>query len=181
MRRVVIGALLASAGCAAVLQQSVHSVEIMPNYQPSGFSAFAASGPAVEFVGPLPGGATPEAVAATLRLPGWWPQTPFRPLAPGEGGQRIVIAFGAAGDPAALCENPSTPAATPGRLEASAAYCRGRSAASFGRLSDQRDLVPGDPAFAASMGALLSEITPSREPFESRRENRFDDCLLPVC
>ncbi len=169
------------SACAAAGPQLVHSVDIRSNFSPAGFSAFAASGPAVAFVGRLPGEASPTDTAAALRLPGRWPQTPFRPVDAMERGQRIVIAFGAAGDPGALCDTPQTPGETPGRLEASAAYCIGSRVASSGRLSDSRPLVPGDPAFTDSMRALLGEIASSREPFESNRQDNSDDCPVPTC
>lgn len=178
--RAVAAAALA-AGCAASpFQSSVHSVSTFPNYVPLGFSAFASAGPAVELRGPLPGGASPEAVAAALRLPAFYAQAPFRPVPAGSPGQRIVLAFGATGgDTTALCEGPGAAGAeTPGRLEVAAAYCVGSRAASVGRLSDARPLTPGDPAFTAALRTLFTEMAPTRDP---NRETSSDRCILPPC
>jgi hypothetical protein len=178
MRALAAAAALLAVGCAGVGTQRVYSVEVLTNYSPSTFGAFAAAGPAVEFRGALPGGATPEQTAAALSLPGWWPQTPFRAVPEGAESQRLVIAFGAAGDAGALCQPGASPATTPGRLEAAAAYCLGSRVASLGRLSAEGDLAPGDPAFTAAMRSLLGDIAPTREP---RLNEDGEYCVFPPC
>lgn len=178
MRALAMASALLAIGCAGMGGPLVHSVEVLTSYAPSTFGAFAAAGPAVEFRGALPGGATPEQTAAALSLPGWWPQTPFRAVPEGTESQRLVIAFGAAGDAGALCRPGPAPATTPGRLEAAAAYCLGSRVASLGRLSAAGDLAPGDPAFTAAMRSLLGDIAPTRQP---RLNEDGEYCLLPPC
>lgn len=174
-------ATLVAACATSPFMSRVHSVTIFPAYTSLGFSAFAAAGPTVEFRGPLPGDATPEAIAAALRLPGFYPQTPFRAAAPSDFGQRIVLAFGAAGgDTPALCAAPASGSGveTPGRLEVAAAFCNGASPLSVARLSDARPLAPDDPAFTAALRSLFAEMAPTRDPSDN---NRRDACILPPC
>lgn len=160
------------AGCAGSRDRIV-TTEFMPTYSPSQFAAFAAAGPVVEIRGAPVDGADPQTVADVLRLPGWWPQTPFRPVTPGQaaGGQRIVLAFGWPGglDQHRLCAGEApAPQPTPG-LEVAAAWCSGSRAGSGGRLSHPDPLTPSDPAFAAAMTRLFDAIAPNQDPLDRGR------------
>lgn len=166
-----IGLVLAMAvgGCASggFFDQRVTNQSVNVSYSPSQFSAFAAAGPLVEIRGAPPGGATPEEIAAALKLPGRWPQTPFRVVAPGEAphSQRIVLLFGAPGGfgDVLLCRGDMQPVET-SNLTAAAAFCRGGRAASGAKLTDVRAIGLSDPEFATAMTRLLSEMSPSRDP-----------------
>jgi hypothetical protein len=169
MRLAVLAAAALCAGCALqdlTRQRITHQSDSI-SYDPTGFSAFAAAGPVVEIRGAPPGGAAPADVLPTLRLPGWWPQTPFRPAEPADipRGQRIVLAFGVPGGVSAgiLCRGDFPTTSTPS-LTAAAAYCRGRSGATAAKLTDDRPLGPGDPAFATAMTRLFDAIAPRRDP-----------------
>jgi hypothetical protein len=168
-RSVAASLIVLLAGCASTADRIV-TAPFMPIYSPTQFSAFAAGGPVVEIRGAPADGADPQAVAEALRLANWWPQTPFRAVAPGEaaGGQRIVVAFGWRGglDPGRLCAGRAPePQPTPG-LEVAAAYCVGSRAGSGGRLSHPQPLTTDDPEFAASMTRLFDAIAPHRDPLD---------------
>jgi hypothetical protein len=169
----VAGALL--AGCAAFdpTGERIYGADHLTPFTISGFSAFAASGPVVEVFGTPPGGASPEAVVAALRLPGFWPQTPPR-LAPADlprDAQRIRLVFGVMGtsDPVGVCRETPRGGATPGRVELYAAYCRGRSGGSGAKLSIGRELAVDDPAFAQALTRLMGVVAPRRDPLDRGR------------
>jgi hypothetical protein len=183
MRRAVaaVAAALAVAGCAGggLFDERIAFVDHDPAYSPLEFGGFAAAGPLVEARGPIPGGASAEELAAALRLPGFFPQTPFRvaPPAPSEARQaRIVLAFGpgAGFDPVALCRGGVDGAGGGEGLGVAAAWCRGGSPLGWGRLDHRRPLAPGDPAFTASMRRLFGEIAPPRRPNDPRE----DRCVI---
>lgn len=174
MVRPVAAALAASllAGCAGGAR--VHSVTLFSPYTPLGAASFAASGPLVEVRGAPPGGASPEAVAAALRMPGNFAQTGFRVAPVGGTGQRIVLAFGARSvDPGRICAPGASGGASQsgGGLELGAAYCVGATAASVGVLSAPDVGGPEDPAFAASVRGLLTEMMPTSSPGKGQLRN----------
>lgn len=165
----LVAALCAGCALGDLGRQRITHQSDSISYSPTGFSAFAAAGPLVEIRGAPPGGASPEQVLPTLRLPGWWPQTAFRLAQPGEAerSQRIVLAFGVPGgvSEAILCRGDFQTTPTPA-LTAAAAFCRGRRGATGAKLTDDRPLAPGDPAFATAMTRLLDAISPRRDPMQ---------------
>ncbi|MFN3613427.1 MAG: hypothetical protein ACK4WC_02555 [Rubrimonas sp.] len=172
MRAIAILMLGLLAGCAAPGDRIV-TTGFMPAYSPAQFAAFAAAGPLVEVRGAPADGADAQAVADVLRLPGWWPQTPFRAVSPAEaaGRQRIVIAFGWPGglDPDRLCAGQAPEPRQTAGLEVAAAWCSGSRAGSGGRLSHPKPLTPADPQFAAVMTRLFHAIAPADDPLDRNR------------
>ena len=184
MRRAVIGACLMLGACATVEGgERIYGADYFTTYSVSGFSAFAAAGPVVEVFGTPPGGASPEAVVAVLRLPGFWPQTPPR-LAPPDlapSAQRLRLVFGVPGmsSPLGVCETTPSGGETPGRVELYAAYCRGSAGASGAKLSIGRDLGVDDPAFARALTRLMGVVAPRSDPLERRRGTGPPLLLIP--
>lgn len=185
MRRMMIAIALLLGGCAAgsgPFEENISFVEIFPGYSRPGFSAFAASGPLVEMHGPLPGGADAEAVAAALRLPPRFPQTPFRAIEPGSAprSQRIVLVFGVNGGVNAdeVCRGEVSPGGVTDRLAVAAAYCTGSRSGSTAALHHRRALTPDDPAFTDAMRRLFGALAPMRDETERFRGER---CIPPNC
>ncbi len=144
-----------AGGCAAG-GSTVHSTRNLGGVASTDFISLAAA-PVVEIRGAPPGGASPEMVAAALRLPSGFAQRPFRLAAPGESGTRLVLVFGArAIDESAVC----TPGGggvggAPARLEVGGALCVGERARASGVLvSNATD--PSDPAYVAALQALTN-------------------------
>mgnify|MGYP006275797101 CR=1 FL=1 len=166
----------ALAGCAGSGVSRVWGRSYFAPYNIATFSAFAASGPVVEIRGAPPGGAGPEAAAEALRLPGWWPQTPFRlsDAPPGStDGSRIVLVFGAQGgvDPIALCRGGGPEGGARETLTVQAAYCVGSRAGSGAVLEAGRRLGPGDAEFSREMIRLMDAIAPRSDPLERNRRD----------
>ncbi len=176
MRRTpaVLAAALALSACGGVFEERIAPGDFFTAYHPSQFSAFAASRPVVEIHGARPGGASDAEIAEALRLPAGRPQTPFRVAPAGaspEGRQRIVLNFGAAGgmDPIAACAGRVAPGGVTDRLVVAAAFCRGTAPGSSSRLSHERALAPGDPAFSSAMTRLFAEMFPPSDPLDRNR------------
>lgn len=185
MRKIIIAFAVLLSGCTAtggLFEESVSSVQIFPGYTRSGFSAFAASGPLVEMHGPLPGGADAETVAAALRLPPRFPQTPFRAIAPGAAprSQRIVLVFGVNGGINAdqVCAGDVSAGGVTDRLAVAAAYCTGSRSGSTASLQRRSALTPDDPAFTDAMRRLFDSLAPSRDENNTFRSER---CIPPGC
>lgn len=175
-------AVAALSACAGALDERISGGSFYPAYTPSGFSAFAAAGPIVEIHGARPGGADDAAIAEALRLPGWFPQTPFsaaEPGAPPEGRQRIVLNFGAASEMStvAACEGRISPGAIADRLTVAAAFCVGRRPATGAHLSHERPLAPPDPEFSRTMTRLFSVMLPASDP--RQRDDRRGPRIIP--
>ncbi len=186
MRKIALAFAALLSGCAATggpFQESVTHVQIFSGYSRSGFSGFAAAGPLVEMHGTIPGGADAETVAAALRLPPRFPQTPFQAIAPGSApsSQRIVLVFGVNGGLNAdeVCRGDVRAGGVTDRLAVGAAFCTGSRSGSTASLHHQRALTPDDPAFTDAMRRLFDALAPSRgenEPFRSRER-----CIPPNC
>lgn len=185
MRRVALALAALLGGCAAsggLFEENIGFVQIFPGYSRAGFSSFAASGPLVEMHGPLPGGADAETVAAALRLPPRFPQTPFRAVEPGSapGGQRIVLVFGVGGGINAdeVCRGDVRAGGVTDRLAVGAAFCTGSRSGSTASLHHQRALTADDPAFTDAMRRLFGVLAPFRD---ENRTDRRDRCIPPNC
>jgi len=185
MRKIAIAFAALLSGCAAPggpFEENVGFVQIFSGYSRAGFSAFAASGPLVEMHGPLPGGADTETIAAALRLPPRFPQTPFRAIAPGSAprSQRIVLVFGVRGGINAdqVCAGDIAAGGVTDRLAVAAAWCAGSRSGSTAALQHQRALTPDDPAFTGAMRRLFGSLAPSRDENERFRSER---CIPPGC
>lgn len=177
IRRLVftVAALAALAGCAGPggggpFGERIYGAEYFTTYSPSQFSAFAAAGPLLEVRGTPPGGATAAELAPALRLPAFWPQTPFRPVTPETppSAQRIVLIFGVPGmvNPIDVCAATGLGGETPDRVEVVAAFCRGSRAGSTAKLSVDRPLAIDDPAFSTAMTRLFHAIAPPYDPLD---------------
>ncbi len=170
------------AGCAAtdIFDERITQVDVLSAYAPNTFGAFAASGPLVELQGPIPGGASPQEVAAALRMPGFWPNAPFSAVAEGEAPemQRIVIGFGAAtaANATLVCEGRPAGGGVADSLQAFVAYCMGRRAASSAHLSRSALVTPADPAFGDAFARVFIQIAPRSDP-----DRDGDDCRIRPC
>lgn len=181
--RLALAALLLGAcETTGFFDERIGFVEVLSAYSRNGFSAFAAAGPSVEMHGPLPGGADPDTVAAALRLPGNFPQTPFQAIEPGSSprGQRIVLVFGTFGglNPDEVCRGEIGSGAASDRLQVGAAFCIGRRAGSTASLSHVRMPTPDDPEFTASMRRLFGALAPAQDERTQRGGTR---CILAPC
>ena len=187
-RLTVVLAVLALPGCADLLAERIWDGERLNSITPIEFSAFAGSGPRVEILGAPPGGASPEEVAAVLRMPGRFRNAPFRLVEKGsaeataQGVVRLVFAFGAQGaaNGRPLCAGEASGASAQGPtdgLEVTAALCVGRQADAAARLSHRDPLAPGNPAFTATMARLIDVLAPRASEFRDRR----GACLIPPC
>jgi hypothetical protein len=176
-RWIALALAVALSACAGggLFDERITFVEQSPAYSPLEFAGFAGSGPLVEFRGPLPGGASPEQTAAALRLPGFWPQAPFR-IAPAPAGAervaRLVLVFGPGGgvDPDAICRGTVNGAGGGAGLGVAATFCRGAAPFGWGRLDHVRPLAPGDPGVTASMRRLFGAIAPRENPNDPRAD-----------
>ena len=162
MRRVAsLLAAVLTVGCAAG-GFTVHSTRSVASVGSTGF-ALLSSDPVVEIRGTPPGGASPEAVAAAMRMPGGFVQRPFR-LAPADGlGTRLVLIFGArAVNDGTVCAPAGQGGGAPARLAAAAALCVGsRPAASGVLVSDAAS--PDDPAFRAAIQGLIQGMNQAND------------------
>lgn len=172
------------AACSGLLDEGIWDGERLDRMTPLEFSGFAERGPSIEIPGAPPGGASPEAVVAVLRMPRQFRQAPFCLVDTGSGEAaaqgvlRFVVAFGAVGAAngrALYTGEPSGASvrnATDG-VDVAAALCVGRQANAAARLSYRDALVPGDPAFATAKTRLFQTLAPRAEEFRLRR---IDSC-----
>lgn len=183
-RTAAILAGLAVSACAGLPQTSTGG--LTPFYDRS-VVAYAAQGGAIPLVvhgSPHPDVDPAEAatlIAQDLRLPGWFPPTPFRPApVPGapSGDYRLVLIFNparpASGDDA--CGDVSRiPLAPPGaQMTVRAAFCteneRITDAAAWAPAS-----APGAPTFRALTDQILMTVFPERNRLRDGGDGAFGD------
>jgi hypothetical protein len=166
MARLAMLAALAAAGCASG-GFTVHSTHSLEGRGSTGFLSLA-SAPVVDIRGTPPGGTTPEAVAASLRMPSGFPQQPFRVAGPNETGTRLVLIFGAQAVNDATACGPSAGGGASATLRAAGVLCVNNRVQASGVVSSGATSA-ADPTFAAALQALLTGMVRAddrpRQPF----------------
>ncbi len=173
-------AVLALAACQNSSATRLSYVDTNPGYSRS-IVQYAASGAAMplEVRGATPGIPAP-AVAAGMRLPGWFEPKPFA-LAPVEsapsGNYRVVVVINPDRPVGArsVCGDAGGIGTAPGpELKLQAAFCAGGEV-----LSQATAFVPntqaGTPAFQDALNQITLALFPSRNPIfdDDRRPNRL--------
>ena len=169
MRQIIPTAALACAGCAGGEGARIDSTPINSEDLQRAALALASSGPLIEIRGTPSGGATREQVAAALRMPGGFPQRPFRLARPGEADPRFVLALGArAVDDGRIRRPGGAGGGAPERLEDSMAICTGTPSDASGVVTSPATR-PNDPAFPPAVATLIQGMPqaadrPTRNP-----------------
>lgn len=165
MRRVVLVLAVLLGGCAG--ERTVTTVFTSSGGIPvSTVSALAVSR-RVEVHGTPPDGATAEAVAAVVRVPGQRNPTPFAVAPAASDGLRLVIEFGVMGGGDPACRTPRGVGSTM-PLVMSVTLCEGGSAQSTATMRSDAIRGPSDPAFAGAMDRVVIALTPAvvTRPFD---------------
>jgi len=179
---VVIAAVLGLGACVAAnsLGETIHSTDIYLKYTFQDASAFAAAGGPVEVYGAPQDGASPEAVAAAIRLPAYLTPNQAKAVEPGQGGYRVALVFapraGLSGEK--VCKGDAKGGRAGANTRILAVFCRSETAIlSEARLETSAAFTPGMPAFQTGVKRLLREIMPLSSPFfQGKRSCRRGGC-----
>ena len=161
--------LTACATAATGFGETIHSPDVYVKYSFQDASIYAAAGGPIEVYGAPQDGASPEAVAAAIRLPAYLSPNTARAVEPGQGGYRVALVFapqaGQGGE--AVCRGEAKGGQAGATTKVLAVFCRSETATlGEARLETSNAFAPGDPAFQAGMKRLLREIMPLRSPFD---------------
>lgn len=149
--------------------ETVHSTDIYLKYSFQDASIFAAAGGPIEVYGAPQNGASPEAVAASIRLPSYLAPNDAKAVEPGQGGYRVALVFapqaGLSGE--SVCKGRAKGGQAGPNTKVLAVFCRSETATlSEARLETSNAFIPGEPGFQAGMSRLLRELMPFRSPFD---------------
>lgn len=177
-RAFVALAAAALAGCAGMGFVSdpgvVTRMDMSPNYAPNWVSVFAGSGAHATILGATRDNATPEDLAAAMRLPAHVHPRTIRAAPAGEaqGGAHLVLVFAPQGSVTSrkACRGEASGGvAGPEGLKVFGAFCTsyGRPV-SEGMITFSGSPVPSDPDFGRQMSYLLNAIMPLTNPQAER-------------
>lgn len=131
-------------------------------------SALASGARVAEVHGQPPDGASADAVAATLRVPGFRNDKPFTAIPAASPGLRMVLEFGVSPGTNASCQQPRG-AALSGPVTMAATLCRDRYLVSSATLRSDSLRGPSDPKWQAAMDRLMMIV------LERERKNHLRD------
>jgi len=164
-RMLALAPLALFAGCGGagetILADQPQPISINRSMQFSGGQQF------VEVIGAPPDGAQADAIAASLRAPPDVAETRYVAVAPGGGGARLVLEFGAVTGGLHSCTRPRSGAAS--TLVVTATLCSERRNIRSATLRSDGLSGPGSPGFEAAMGRLMGVLlSPQRWRANSR-------------
>lgn len=165
-----LAALGISAGFATASQaETIHSTDVYLKYNILDASQFAAAGGRLEVYGAPQNGATPEEVAAAIRLPAYLAQRDVTAVEPGQGGYRVALVFapkaGLSGE--SVCRGEAKGGQAGSATKVLVAFCRSETTIlSETRLEASGGFVPTSGGFQAGMNRAMKEILPRRSPFD---------------
>lgn len=161
---------LLTAACAADGGWNVDTVtrvNVEPAYQPNAASVFAGAGGWTTISGTTRDGASPEEIAAALRMPASVAHRTIRaaPVNEAQGGPSLLLVFapqGAVlGDKACRGDYPAGGTAGPDRLNVYGVFCSSYgTAATEAMLTTAGSPVPSDPDFTRRLGQLMNALFP---------------------
>ena len=172
----LIAAALCLSACAASTSfgETIHSTDIYLKYSFQDTSIFAAAGGPIEVYGAPQDGATPEAIAAAIRLPAYLTPNDAKAVEPGNGGYRVALVFapqaGISGE--SVCKGKAKGGQAGVTTKVLAVFCRSETATlSEARLETAGAFTPGSQAFQIGMSRLLRELMPLRSPFDQGEQS----------
>lgn len=178
IKRVLAAAAAATlAGCAGAFVSDpgiVTRMDISPNYAPNWVSVFAGSGAEATILGATRDQATPDELAAAMRLPAHVAPRTIRAAPAGEaqGGAHLVLVFAPQGSVTSrkACRGEVTGGvAGPEGLKVFGAFCTSYGTpVSEGMITFSGSPVPSDPDFGRQMSFLLNAIMPPTNPQAER-------------
>lgn len=145
-------ALLVGCGGAGetILSDQPQPISINRSMQFSGGQQF------VEVIGAPPDGAQADPIAASLRAPPGVAETRYVAVAPGGGGARLVLEFGAVTGGLSSCTRPRSGASA--TLVVTATLCSERRAVRSALLRADSLKGPSSAGFEAAMGRLMGVL-----------------------
>lgn len=164
----------ACASASTGLGETIHSSDIYLKYSFQDASIFAAAGGPIEVYGAPQDGASPETVAASIRLPAYLAPNQAKAAQPGQGGYRVALVFapqaGLSGE--SVCKGKAKGGQAGPNTKVLAVFCRSETATlSEARLETSNTFVPGESGFRTGMTRLLREILPLRSPFDQGEQS----------
>lgn len=168
----ILATALGVSACASAstgFGETIHSKDIYLKYSFQDASIFAAAGGPIEVYGAPQDGASPETVAASIRLPSYLAPNDAKAVEPGQGGYRVALVFapqaGLSGE--SVCKGRAKGGQAGPNTKILAVFCRSETATlSEARLETSNAFVPGKPGFQTGMSRLLRELMPFRSPFD---------------
>lgn len=156
----IAAGLFAITGCAGDVITSSSSTRGIPPHERSALI----NGPRLtQIFGTAPDGASPEAVAATMRVPGERNLQPFTVAPLDYTGPRIVIEFNTRSGGPRACTRPTGSAGGP-TLVMAVTYCDGRRDISNASVRSAGIVGPSDPAFARVMDRTMQDLLTVEQP-----------------
>ena len=156
----VMAGLLGLAGCAGDIITSSSAVRGIPSHERSAM----VNGPRlVQIIGTPPDGSSPDAVAATMRIPGERNTEPFTVVPTANRGRRIVIEFGTRNGGPRACTRPTGGNNTQ-TLMMAVTYCDGRRDISSASVRSTGVAGPSDLTFAGVMNRTMQALLTVERP-----------------
>ncbi len=170
-------ALALSAGAAGA--DIITAEEVSPNYEPSYVSIFAGGGGETYISGATRDGASPEEIAAALRLPARWNPRGVTAAATAQTGPHLALIFApeSGATPRKACAGEARGGvAGGGDLKVLGAFCSSRGTpVSEAILTLSGSPTPSDPDFGRRIGRLLTKLLPPSNP------DFGQGCIGPGC
>lgn len=164
----------ACASASTGFGETIHSTDIYLKYSFQDASIYAAAGGPIEVYGAPQNGATPDAVAASIRLPAYLAPYQTTAIEPGQGGYRVALVFapqaGLSGE--SVCKGKAKGGQAGPNTKILAVFCRSETATlSEARLETSNVFVPGGSGFQTGMSRLMRELMPLRSPFDQGEQS----------
>lgn len=164
----------ACASASTGFGEVIHSTDIYLKYSFQDASAYAAAGGPIEVYGAPQDGASPEAVAASIRLPAYLTPNDAKAVEPGLGGYRVALVFAPQADLSgeSVCKGRAKGGQAGQSTKILAVFCRSETATlSEARLETSLAFAPGEPGFQTGMSRLFRELMPLRSPFDQGKQS----------
>ncbi len=164
----------ACASASTGFGETIHSTDIYLKYSFQDASVYAAAGGQIEVFGAPQDGASPEAVAASIRLPAYLSPNQTKAVDPGQGGYRVALVFapqaGLSGE--SVCKGKAKGGQAGSTTKVLGVFCRSETAIlSEARLETSSAFVPGQTGFQTGMSRLMRELMPLRSPFDQGEQS----------
>lgn len=162
-------ALTVASGCAYGPANADYVMQdyIDPNYQPEYVSVFAGAGGEAAIIGATRDGASPDEIAASIRLPAYFNPRTIRAAKTARTGPHLVLVFAPAGGttPKKACSGEARGGVAGAELRILGAFC-----SSAGRPVTEAVFVasgspvPSDPDFGRRLASFMNKLTPPSNP-----------------